>query len=83
VQSVAWDVAGAILEWRMNAPQDFIAAYEAAGGESIPRDVLTFYKLAWAAFRLGMCGIAHDEYHNNLSAERKYFAAALRVFRGD
>ncbi|HEU5014761.1 MAG TPA: hypothetical protein VFT66_19730, partial [Roseiflexaceae bacterium] len=66
-QPVAWDIAGAMVEWRLDDAQQIqlLDAYHAAGGEPFPAPLLTFYRLAYAAFRLGqtsMCAqMSNDE----------------------
>lgn len=66
-QSVAWGVAGALVEWRLNSAQQaaLLQAFHVAGGPHLPPEVLHFHRLAYAAFRLGQCHIcanmlAHD-----------------------
>ncbi len=56
-QPVVWDVAGAIVEWRLNNDQiaTLLSAFYAAGGDKLPQDALTFYRMAYAAFRMGQC----------------------------
>lgn len=56
-QPVAWDLAGAIVEWELDeaAITTLLAAFYAAGGVLIEQDALTFYRLAYAAFRMGQC----------------------------
>ncbi len=58
-QSFAWDVAGAIIEWKLSdtATASLLAALQDAGNEIIPPDVLRFHLLAYAAFRLGQCSL--------------------------
>lgn len=55
VQSVAWDVAGAIIEWGLDATQSnlILAAFTGAGGEYVAPISLRYYCLAYAAFRAG------------------------------
>ena len=64
-QSAAWDVAGALVEWRLektvsapllNAAQEALYGLmldKQAPDTTIPPDVLTAYQLAYAAFRAG------------------------------
>lgn len=66
-QPVAWDVAGALMEWGLEdeAAAPLLSAFCGAGGPEIPDDLLTFYRMAYAAFRVGMCSmcagmLAHD-----------------------
>jgi hypothetical protein len=66
-QPVAWDLAGAIVEWGLNdeAAGVLLQAFYAAGGERIPKDALAAFRLAYAAYRAGQCHLcanmsAHD-----------------------
>ena len=66
-QIQAWDVVGALVEWRLSAANalPLLAAYTEAGGRVPSTDVLRFYQMAYAAFRVGMMAvsanaIAHD-----------------------
>ena len=56
---IAWDVAGAIVEWEMlgQVRERFISAYEARSGDAI-RERLPAYVLAYSIFRLGWCKMA-------------------------
>lgn len=57
VQPVVWDLAGAMVEWGLDgdSARPLLNAFAAAGGEPPPPAALTIYRLAYAAFRLGMC----------------------------
>jgi hypothetical protein len=57
VQPVAWDLAGALVEWGLEgkAARLLLEAYSAAGGRTVPPEALMFYRMAYAAFRLGQC----------------------------
>jgi hypothetical protein len=66
-QPVAWDIAGAIMEWGLDeeATRTLLEAFYSAGGEHIPLPALTFYHVAYAALRMGQCHMcanmsAHD-----------------------
>lgn len=56
---IAWDVAGAIVEWEMLGlvRERFLSTYEAHSGDAI-RERLAAYILAYAIFRLGWCKMA-------------------------
>ena len=56
---IAWDVAGAIVEWEMlgQARERFLAEYEARSGDPV-RERLYPYILAYVIFRLGWCKMA-------------------------
>jgi hypothetical protein len=84
---IAWDVAGAIVEWEMmgQARERFLSEYEARSGDPV-RERLYPYMLAYVVFRLGWCKMAtlamHGEYDETL-LERDYhryrtFATHLR-----
>jgi len=53
---IAWDVAGAIVEWRMatDAANRFIHEFERMSGDRL-EERLGFYLAAYAAFRAGFC----------------------------
>ncbi|MDQ5826234.1 MAG: hypothetical protein M3441_18735 [Chloroflexota bacterium] len=66
-QPVAWDIAGAIVEWGLDeeGSRTLLEAFYGAGGDPIPPAVLTFYCVTYAAFRAGQCHMcanmaAHD-----------------------
>jgi hypothetical protein len=56
---IAWDLAGAIVEWRMDdtAAESFVARYRRLSGDDA-RARLPFYLRAYCAFRLGFCRMA-------------------------
>jgi hypothetical protein len=56
---IAWDLAGAIVEWRMNAQQanDFINLYRCASGDDPSARIGGFIK-AYAVFRAAYCLMA-------------------------
>jgi hypothetical protein len=88
-QSVAWDIAGAIVEWRLedDAIERLLKAFTAAGGVYLELDTLNFYRAAYLALRLGACSLAaqvHDPHERdrllNASAiYRQQLANLLRV----
>jgi hypothetical protein len=64
-QPIAWDIAGAIVEWGLagEAIKRLLEAFRAAGGTSIAPATLDFYQAAYLAFRLGQGSLAaqvHD-----------------------
>ena len=63
-QDVAWDVAGAIVEFDLDQSESdqLIAAAEHAGGMSVDRELLAFCRIIYLAFRLGQArlGAAMD-----------------------
>lgn len=58
---IAWDLAGAIVEWRMTleAQNYFLERYRQASGDDA-RQRLNSYLLAYTAFRLGYCKMAGE-----------------------
>jgi hypothetical protein len=56
---IAWDLAGAIVEWRMNEQQarDFIGLYRSASGDDASARIDGFIK-AYAVFRSAYCLMA-------------------------
>jgi hypothetical protein len=60
-QSILWDFAGAIMEWRMAAAQvRGLLQNLQQDAAAIPLDWLRPYLFAYAAFRIGMCSLASD-----------------------
>ena len=60
-QPVLWDVAGAIIQWRMrsNEATKFLGALRETGMSFEPH-CLRFFLLAYVAFRIGMCSLADE-----------------------
>jgi hypothetical protein len=58
-QSLAWDIAGAMVEWGLDVTtaDPLLTALQEAGTPSTHTDVLTFYRMAYAAFRMGQCSL--------------------------
>jgi hypothetical protein len=54
-QAVLWDLAATCVEWQLDVAgiETLLSGYRAAGGELAAAEVLEFYQLAYAAFRLG------------------------------
>lgn len=61
---IAWDLAGAIVEWRMSSAAQgfFVNAYQRASGDD-PHSRLADYLIAYAAFRRGYCTMAANALH--------------------
>jgi hypothetical protein len=66
-QSVAWDIAGAIVEWGLDDERAsaLLEAFHQAKGPPLSPVMLQFYGAAYAAFRAGQCHLcagmsAHD-----------------------
>jgi hypothetical protein len=76
---IAWDLAGAIVEWQMDAEtqQAFLRAYRRASGDDAEQRV-TSYLLAYTSFRMGYCKMAaeamqgSEEEHRLLAAYARY-----------
>jgi hypothetical protein len=83
-QSVAWDVAGALVEWRLDGPAaaPLLEAFCRAGGDRLPPTELTFYRLAYAAFRAGQCKLCADADGID-TAERLRLRRAYERYRHD
>ena len=56
---IAWDMAGAIVEWRMDVTQraEFLAAYRIASGDDASRRIADFI-CAYSVFRWAYCTMA-------------------------
>ena len=77
-QDPAWDVAGAILEFDLDELAS--AALASATGVPIDPDLLAFYRIAYAAFRLGqarlsLAMVADPAERERLQAQGDRFAA--------
>ena len=78
---IAWDLAGAIVEWHMNnaATDRFVERYCSLAGDDA-RARLPFYLRAYAAFRLGFCRMAAEacaEERERLTNAAEYYASLL------
>jgi hypothetical protein len=89
-QPVAWDVAGAWVEWGLDttAAAPLLAAYYAAGGTPLPPPILYGYRLAYAAFRLGQCHLCAAMTSDPAEVARlwaacAFYRAALEAALGD
>jgi hypothetical protein len=80
-QSVAWDVAGAMVEWSLADRQraDLLTAYSQVGGPDVSAPALTFYRAAYTAFRLGMVTMAAQA--NTDPAEGERLSRAIEQYR--
>lgn len=52
-QPFLWDVAGALAEWEPAPPGESVLL-QAAGAAELPPELLDYYRLAYATFRLGL-----------------------------
>jgi hypothetical protein len=78
-QPLAWDVAGALVEWGV-APEEAGPLLQAVPEDawSIP-ELLTFYRMAYAAFRMGQCTLGATQTGDPAEQERlRHRAAAYR-----
>jgi hypothetical protein len=68
---IAWDLAGAIVEWNLNRPaaEYMIARYALLTGDD-PRPRLPAYLPAYAMFRLGYCRMAAESMRGSEEAAR-------------
>ena len=70
-QDMAWDVAGAIVEFDLRSDERMrlIDSAERASGGHVDAQLLQFCILAYCSFRLGqasLCGGPHDQYQTRL-----------------
>jgi hypothetical protein len=74
---IAWDLAGAVVEWRMSAEQRarFLAAYRSAGGDDAGARIEGFVR-AYAVFRCAYCTMAAHAMHGMPEQARLERAAA-------
>jgi len=83
---IAWDLAGAIVEWQMNEQQiaEFLGRYCCASGDDASARIDGFVK-AYAVFRLGYCLMAanamtgSDEQPRQLRAATGYRAVLAKI----
>jgi hypothetical protein len=74
---IAWDLAGAIVEWRMDDRQkaEFLARYHGAAGDDV-RARIDGYIKAYTVFRLAYCLMAANAMHGSDEQLRLQRAAA-------
>ncbi len=85
---IAWDLAGAIVEWQMSAAESdfFLREYERLSGDDAA-DRLPAYLLAYTLFRLGYCEMAAEAMRENaeemrLRREGARYRQYVRELRG-
>lgn len=85
-QSIVWDFAGLILEWELSEAQNRgLMKALTLQGACITPDVLQFYQIAYAAFRMGLCNfcgaraIDPAEQTRLAGAEKSYCHKLLHV----
>ncbi len=73
---IAWDLAGAIVEWQMDEAQRecFLDLYRRAGGDD-PQSRTHDYLIAYTAFRAGYCRMAANAMSGSYEAVRLSDAA--------
>jgi hypothetical protein len=74
---IAWDLAGAIVEWRMDVAQKefFLQCYKQAGGDDAAARIRSF-AVAYAAFRSGYCLMAANAMEGSHEQQRLLRAAS-------
>lgn len=85
-QDIAWDLAGAAVEWDMDAEARtrLVDGFQARTGDRGAREVLPFYEVAYLAWRLGYTTLAAEtlgdgEDRLRMAGERDRYAALLRT----
>ncbi|HWF18321.1 MAG TPA: hypothetical protein VG754_03595 [Verrucomicrobiae bacterium] len=58
-QPVYWDTAGTMVEWGFSSSKLLLSALQGAG-ISLRTDVLDFYQMSYAAFRMGQASVCAD-----------------------
>jgi hypothetical protein len=73
---IAWDLAGAIVEWGMtaDAAQYMLDRYRRRSGDD-PRGRISAYLLAYAVFRMALCSMAAFALHGSSEEQRLRRAA--------
>ncbi|WP_375457584.1 hypothetical protein [uncultured Enterovirga sp.] len=81
-QDMAWDVAGATVEFRLSAEEiaGLVGTIEAGGGDIVDPDLLRFMQSAYLAFQLGSYTMA--EAGSPEGPDRELLAAAVLRYRG-
>jgi hypothetical protein len=77
---IAWDLAGAVVEWRMNEQEraQFLAAYRSASGDNASARMEGFVR-AYAVFRCAYCTMAANALHG--TPEQARLARAASQYR--
>ena len=75
---IAWDLAGAIVEWQMNAAQveSFLQIYRRASGDDARRRIADYVN-AYAIFRAAYCVMAANAMQGSEEQQRLEAAAAF------
>ena len=84
-QDLAWDAAGALVEWEVADAPAFLAALDEAAPRAVDRELLAFLLPCYVAFRLGGAKLAEaslggwpEEAARNRVAAARYAAALAR-----
>ena len=83
-QDLAWDIAGAIIEFDVaqDEAEGFVAAVESWAATRVDHELLDFYLVAYAAFRLGQARLGQsmsgDGEQRRLGRSARRYAAALQ-----
>lgn len=83
-QDMAWDVAGAVAEFSLdpNEATVLITTAERASGRHADPELLEFYRLTYAAFRLGQASLGAEICASD-AAERARLNGAIRRYATD
>lgn len=81
-QDIAWDVAGAVAEFKLTTDEaaGLVAGLARSGGPPIPPRTLAFLDVCYAAFHLGLWTLAGSA--PGAAAERRRYQARLGELRG-
>lgn len=80
-QPLAWDIAGAMVEWGVDeedAARPLIEGVRRAGMPVPLSETLTFYRMAYAAFRMGQCLLCADMTPHDPDEQTRLWRAAER-----
>lgn len=77
---IAWDLAGAAVEFRMNPAQKeaLLSCYRALSGDRVSNALIGFYEIAYLAFRLGYTSFAAGA--TSGTADHDRFAALQHTY---
>jgi hypothetical protein len=76
-QPLLWDVAGAWVEWELT-PEESHPLLQAVPGTACNSELLTFYRMAYAAFRGGQCAMCADQSSGDPAEQDRLRRAATR-----
>jgi hypothetical protein len=79
-QDIAWDVAGAVIEFELDAGEadGLTHATEHASGRHVDPELLQFYCICYLAFRLGQASLAADICGSGVAEQTRLRRAAER-----